>query len=80
MIHLEIPYIAENSRINRANTANEIETLQISKELKAEIFDAIFNYYPREIAFENKDLKEVISLESILHRLGIPYRRIENSV
>lgn len=80
MIHLEIPYIAENSRINRANTANEIETLQISKELKAEIFDAIFNYYPREIAFENKDLKEVISLESIPHRLGIPYRRIENSV
>jgi hypothetical protein len=77
MINLEIPYVAENARINRTNTGNELEKLQISQTTKAEIFDAIFNYFPKEIAFENKDLKEVIILEGILQRLGVPYRRIE---
>lgn len=77
MINLEIPYVAENARINRSNAGKEIESLQLTETTKAEIFDAIFNYFPREVAFENKDLKEVITLESIFRNLGIPYRRVE---
>lgn len=77
MIHLEIPYVAENNRIDKTYVGKEIQTLQISQETKANVFDAIFNYFPRQVEFENKDLKEVVSLEGILHQLGIPYRRIE---
>jgi hypothetical protein len=77
MINLEIPYVAENARIDKTNAGKEIESLQLSQTAKAEIFDAIFNYFPREVTFDNKDLKEVIALESIFHNLGIPYRRFE---
>lgn len=76
MITLEIPYVTENNRINKTIVENEIQNLQISQEKKAGVFDAVFNYFPRQVDFNNEDLKEIILLESVLHRLGIPYRRV----
>ncbi len=76
MIYLEIPYVSENNRVDKTILQNEIENLSISREAKAGVFDAIFNYFPREVDFKNEDLKEVVILEGVLHRLGIPYRRI----
>lgn len=77
MIYLEIPYVIENNRVDKTSVKNEIQNLQISTETKAGIFDAIFNPHPRQVDFDNADLKEVVLLETALHRLGIPYRRVQ---
>lgn len=79
MITLEIPYVTENNRINKVSLQKEIQNLQVSQEVKADVFDAVYNYFPRQVDFENENLKELVLLEGIFHRLGVPYRRIQNS-
>lgn len=77
MLYLEIPYIPENSRVNKASAQNEIQILNISNEAKADVFEAIYNRYPRGVNFEDKDLEQVLLLENALRRLGIPYRQTQ---
>jgi hypothetical protein len=78
MIYLEIPYVSENKRINKISLQGEIQNLQISQESKASVFDAVFNYFPKQVDFDNENLKELVLLEGILHRFGVPYRRIQS--
>jgi hypothetical protein len=77
MIYLEIPYVAENDRVNRVSAKNEIQSLNISESAKAEIFEAIYHRRPEGVSFEDKDLEQVLLLENALSRFGVPYRQIK---
>lgn len=78
MINLEIPYSAENNRIDRTAVKNELEALRISTGEKAEVFDAIYYLHPKVVSFDAKNLKEILLLEEALIRLGVPFRRIKD--
>ena len=77
MVYIEIPYVAENNRVNRISAKNEIQILKISNEAKANVFEAIYHLHPRGVTFGDNDLEQVLLLQYALRRLGIPYRRIE---
>lgn len=77
MIFLEIPFVHENKSVNKSSVEKEIQILNISQELKAEIFDAIYNQRPSGVNFEDADLEQVLLLEKALGRLGIPYRQVK---
>jgi predicted transcriptional regulator len=77
MVYLEIPYIAENNRVNRTTAQNEIQILKISNEAKADVFEAIFNRRPNGVSFEDKEIDQVLLLEKVLGKLGIPYRQVK---
>lgn len=77
MVYIEIPYVPENNRVSRTTVKNEIEILKISNEEKAEVFEAIYHRQPTGVSFNNKELEQVLLLEKMLHRLGIPYRQIK---
>ena len=79
MIFVDIPYVPENDRIGRDLTKKEIESLDISDNAKQSAYAAVYNRKPRGVNFENKDSVEAIMLEDLLHKLGIPYRRKEES-
>jgi hypothetical protein len=78
MIFLEIPFVHENKSVNKSSAEKEIQILNISQELKAEVFDAIYNQRPSGVNFENSDLEQVLLLEKALGRLGIPYRQVKD--
>lgn len=77
MIYLEIPFVSENSGIDKSSAEKEIRILKISEDTKAEIFEAIFNRRPGGVNFENEELDQVLLLEKALSRLGIPYRQVK---
>jgi hypothetical protein len=77
MICLEILFVTENNRIDKNSVKSEIQNLQINEETKVNVLKAIYNPLPRRVAFDNAELKEVVTLEGAFRQLGIPYRRIE---
>jgi len=79
MVFVNIPYVPENDRIGRDRTKKEIEALDINDNAKQSAYAAVYNKRPRGVNFENKDSVEAIMLEEVLHKLGIPYRRSEES-
>lgn len=79
MIFVDIPYVPENDRIGRDLTKKEIESLDISDSAKQSAYAAVYHRKPRGVNFENKDSVEAIMLEDALNKLGIPYRRKEES-
>jgi hypothetical protein len=79
MVYIDIPYVAENNRINKDLAQKELEALDISEAAKYAAFEAIYNRLPRGVSFEGDDLREASLLEKALSRLGIPYRLSEES-
>ena len=79
MVYIDIPYVAENNRINKELAQKELEALDISEDAKYAAFEAIYNRLPRGVSFEGTDLREASLLEKALSRLGIPYRLAEES-
>ncbi len=79
MVYINIPYVPENNRINKDSTKKEIEALAISDSAKQSAYAAIYNLNPRGVDFENGDSNDAVMLESVLRRLGIPFRRSEES-
>ena len=76
MIYLEIPFVSENNRVNRTSAENELQILKLSDAAKADVFDAIYHYYPKGVSFENNEMEQVLSLENALSRLRIPFRQV----
>lgn len=79
MVYISIPYVPENNRINKDLVKNEIEILNISDDAKYYVYEAIYNRKPRGVDFDDADLVAVGDLIAILRKLGIPYRRLEES-
>ena len=79
MVCINIPYVFENNRIDKDFAKKEIQSLDVSDSVKQNAYAAIYNLNPREVKFERKDFVEVLMLEHALHRLGVPYRRLEES-
>jgi hypothetical protein len=79
MVYIDIPYVAENNRIDKEIAKKEIEILDISDGAKINAYTAIYNLYPRGVNFSNKNSIEALLLEDTLKRLGVPYRRSEES-
>ncbi len=73
MVYINIPYVTENERIDRASVAKELEILDISEDSRYNAFAAIYNIKPRGVVLN--DMSEAVLLEAMLKRLGIPYRR-----
>lgn len=76
MVYIEIPFTAENNRVSKTTAECEIQILDISNDAKAEIFEAIYHRRPNGVSFEDKEIEQILLLENILRRLGIPYRQI----
>jgi hypothetical protein len=79
MIYINIPYVPENNRIDKELAKKEIEILNINDGAKIDAYTAIYNLHPRGINFSYKNSDEAFLLESVLKRLGAPYRRSEES-
>ena len=79
MVYISIPYVPENNRINKDLVKKEIDILGIGDDEKQIVYKAIYNLKPRGVDFKGTDTVEVSKLESTLRKLGIPYRRLEES-
>lgn len=79
MLFIDIPFVAENKRIDRENTRKELAALELSQSIKDEAFEAIYNRKPLGITFEDSDIKQAHLLERLLAKLGVPYRLAEVS-
>jgi len=77
MVYVNIPYIAENDRIEAHITQSELQSLSISDSAKHEAFAAIYNKRPRGVNFDSPS--EAILLQRALYRLGVPYRASSES-
>lgn len=76
MVYIDIPYVAENNRIDKELTKRELDILNISENAKQNAYTAIYNFRPRGVDFKGKEAIEAILLEVVLKKLGIPYRRV----
>jgi hypothetical protein len=76
MIYVDIPYVVENNRIDKALAKKELDVLRISERAKQSAYTAIYNFRPRGVDFRGKETIEAILLEVVLKKLGVPYRRI----
>ena len=72
MVYVNIPYVAENDRIEAYLTQRELEGLRISESAKHDAFAAIYNKRPRGVNFDSP--AEAIQLQNALYRLGVPFR------
>lgn len=79
MVFVNIPYLPENDRIGRELTKKELEALDISDNAKENAYAAVYHKRPRGVDFDSKHSVEAIMLEDLLYKLGIPYRRSEES-
>lgn len=79
MVYINIPFVEENKRIDKDLAEKELENAQISYEAKVSAFEAIYNKLPRGVEFDDVKLKEAIALETVLQKLGVPYRQSEAS-
>jgi hypothetical protein len=77
MVYINIPYVAENDRIEAHRAQAELEALSISESAKHYAFAAIYNKRPRGVSFD--DPNEAIVLQRALYRLGVPYRASRES-
>ena len=77
MVYVNIPYNAENDRIDRELTARELKSVDIGDADRYEAFEAIYNKRPRGVQF--KDVKKALLLEAALSRLGVGYSQTEES-
>ena len=77
MVYINIPFVIENNRIDKDVARQELQILDISEDAKYEAFEAIYNRNPRGVNFDNKDLKQALSLQNVLAKLGAPYRQVE---
>ena len=73
MVYVNIPYVAENDRIDPSLVGKELSVLNISEAAKHDAFDAIYNKHPRGVSFT--DLVEASVLQRALYRLGVPHRQ-----
>ncbi len=79
MVYVSIPYVPENNRIDRNLVKKEIEFLEIMEDAKELALAAIYHNKPRGVDFEGSNTVDAVILESVLDKLGIPYRRLEES-
>ncbi len=79
MVYISIPYVPENNRVDKELIKKEIDSLGIGEDAKYNVYEAIFNRKPRGVDFKGTDTAEVTKLQSTLRKLGIPYRRLEES-
>ena len=79
MVYINIPYYVENDRIDRDTVIKEIRALTIDENAKYEAFEAIYNRKPDGVSFDGKSSSEATQLETVLKKLGIAYRQIEES-
>ena len=79
MIYIEIPYVSENNRIDKLMAKKEIQILAISDSAKQGAYEAIYNLNPRGVSFDTNKSVEASLLEKTLKRLGVPYRKSEDS-
>jgi hypothetical protein len=79
MVFINIPYVPENNRLDKATAKKELEALDISDSAKRNAYAAIYNLRPRGVDFDSKDARAARTLENALSRLGIPYRQSEES-
>ena len=79
MVYINIPYVPENDKIDREFARNEIQKLDISDSAKQSAFASIYNLNPRGVSFEGRSLVEARQLETTLEKLGVPYRKSEES-
>jgi hypothetical protein len=77
MVYVNIPYVAENDRIEADRTQRELEALTISESAKHEAFAAIYNKRPRGVNFDQPS--DAVMLQGALYRLGVPYRASSES-
>ena len=77
-MYINIPYVPENSAIDKDFAKREIQALDISDEAKWETYKAIYHLHPRGVAFADEDIKEALQVENLLGKLGVPYRQTEN--
>ena len=77
MVYINIPYVVENDRIDRALTAKELQILNISETAKHDAFEAIYNKRPRGVDLD--DRTQAAALQDLLSRLGVPYRQTNES-
>ena len=77
MVYVNIPYIAENDRIDAMVVGKELSALAISEHAKYEAFEAIYHKRPRGVDFS--DPADAMKLENLLYRLGVPFRRTAES-
>jgi hypothetical protein len=78
MVYINIPYVPENDTIDKDLVKQEIQALDISDEAKWETFKAIYHLHPRAVAFADEDIREAQQVETLLGKLGVPYRQTEN--
>lgn len=78
MVYIDIPYAAENNRINKELAKSEIDKLHISDRAKQSALTAIYNFRPRGVDFTGNEAIEAVLLETVLKNLGVPYRRIND--
>lgn len=79
MVYINIPYVVENKRIDKDFAKKEIEILDINESAKQTAYAAIYNLHPRGVDFDGHQSEEALLLEAVLKRLGVPYRRSEES-
>jgi hypothetical protein len=72
MVYVNIPYVAENDRIEAYIAQRELAALSISEAAKHEAFEAIYNKHPRGVHFERSN--DALLLQHALSNLGVPYR------
>ena len=72
MVYVNIPYIAENDRLDTSLVAKELSVLNISEAAKYNAFEAIYHKHPRGVEFDNP--ADAASLKNALSKLGVPYR------
>lgn len=79
MVYINIPYVPENNKIDKEFAKKEIQLLDISDSAKQSAFASIYNFRPRGVDFDSKNSEEALRLEDTLKKLGVPYRKSEES-
>ena len=77
MVYVNIPYVAENDRIEACLDHRELSALNISEAAKHDAFAAIYMKRPRGVEFNNP--ADAVLLGNALRRLGVPYRTTAES-
>lgn len=79
MVFINIPFVAENKKIDAELVIKTLQPLDISEEAKYTAFESIYNLKPRGVSFAEGDLSKALLLENALSKLGVCYRQSEES-
>ena len=77
MSYINIPYVVENNRIDKARVKAELQLLDMTDAAKAETLAAIYSVRPRGV--ELTEPTQAMELKTLLMRLGIPHRQSDVS-